>query len=369
MNKERILEALNKIKARTYKGSSICDGWVYHTLPFEDLPKMQSHRGYTFERWKHIQEKSGVNFENKTLIDLGCSVGAFSIFTTKAGAIVTGYDYDPDSLKVAQIISEEMDLSILFNQSVIDINFLKKLPRVDIILWLSQWMWFVKQHGLEEGKDALFEIGKHSNTLLFESAANDAAAKIPGTTQETIAEWLEECTAYSQIIDIGTAGGWHGNRHVFVCHKPEYLFKGNRTQRIERISRGIIRKTYMPSDEWMIAREEECLRRLENYNHFPKFLGKTERTIDISYCGRISPFGHLSDQKKEIINALKACGITHRDIKPPNILRLKNIMYLIDFGWALLDSEEDTPSPAPPTLGGVRYKDNKWNDAKVMEEL
>lgn len=372
MNQERVLKALERIKARTYGGSSICDSWVYHTLPFEGLPHIQSHRGMTMDRWNHIMGSSGIDFDGKSVADFGCSVGAFSLLIARdtEATKVTGYDYDPDSLEVAKVLAEELGLAekTSFVHTTIDQDFLKNLSHYDIIIWMSQWMWIVKQHGLDVGKDMLFEVGRHTDTLLFESAANDAAAKIEGTTQETIKEWLFECTAFSDIRDIGFTPGWHGDRHIHICSKPEYELSGNRSK-IERISRDVVRKTYTPEDKWMVDREEICLKRLEAYRNFPKFVGKTENTVDISYCGRVQPCNDLwdfEDQKRDILRALEDCRITHRDVKPKNVLRLNGIMYLVDFGWALLDDETDESVPTPPTLGGQRYEGHKWDDAHAM---
>lgn len=357
---------LANIKGRSYPGSSVASSTLYHDLPFIEFKEIRSHRKNTLDRWNLIKAKSEIDWAGKTIIDLGCNVGGVSLLAARSGSIVTGYDYDKNSLALARYAALKLGLDkVIFTEVQIDSNFIMNLGKVHVYLWLSQWMWMVKKYGIDVGKDMLFEMSKKGGVLIFESASSDAMAAIKGTTQKTIKEWLWECTGFTSITDIGFVPGWN-NRHIFVCKKPVFKWSGY-TATVERVGRNRLRKTYKQPFRWMAKREAECLRRLAKYDNFPKLLWEAGNYIDISYCG----IRKKVNDKKQCMNILKALEeqkIIVRDINPKNLLNLNGTIFLIDMGWATLDFEKDTPVPAPSILGGRWYeKNNKTNDKRAME--
>lgn len=364
---EQIREAVACLQPRKHPGSNVAPKTLYHDLPFEGFDEIPAHRKQSRQRWDLIQAKSGVSFSGKHVIDIGCSVGAMSLLAAKAGAAtVTGYDYDQESLNIAKLAATKMKLQgMRFIYANIKSDFLKHVNKVDIILWLANWMWMVKQHGMEAAKDMLFDASMKAKEMIFESAANDGMARIPDCTQEKIGKWLWECTGYSQIKDIGFARGWN-NRHVFVCRAPINVWKGF-TAMIQRISRTTMRKQFRRDFWWMAEREIQCMRRLEKYPNFPRILGHGPGYVDITYCGNREDISAKRDQAMAILDALEAENIVHRDVNPKNLLMLNGKMHLVDFGWALLDDEKESEHKAPAALGGKYYRNNKWDDRKAME--
>ena len=365
-----VQEAVGRIKGRAYQGSSIAAGTLYHNLPFNGFDHLKSHRMGTRDRWNLIKDKSGVDFKGKTVLDLGCNVGGMSIFAAQEKAhTVIGFDHDKESIALAKLAIEKLglkDKNIDFRADTISLEWIQSLRHFNIIMWLSQWMWSAKQYGLDMAKDMMFAASQKCNIMIFESAANDAMAAIKGATQDDIHKWLCENTMFSSVKDIGFVPTWN-SRHIFVCEVPIGFWRGF-TSTVVRINRSTMRKTYRQQFLWMIEREAKFLKMLEGYPNFPKLVATGNNYIDISYCGNRSDIRPLGNQCQEILKVLKEKKITHRDINPKNLLTLYNRLYLVDFGWALLEGEKDTPVAAPAnSLGGKYYRGHRWDDAKAME--
>lgn len=354
---------LDKIKGRSYQGSSVHDAKTYHELPFPGFETIPAHRKGTLERWNLIRRESEVDFSNLKVLDIGCSVGAMSILAAQQGASVTGIDHDDQSIEMAKLVASKLKLDINFQCSKIDLEAMKRWKPYDCIIWLAQWMWMVKQYGIEVGKDMLFEISRLTKILIFESASDDGMAAIKGATQDDIQKWLWENTMYSSVVDIGFVPGWN-NRHTFICKVPILIWRGY-TASIVRTTRTKMRKQFKPQFGWMAEREAECLRRMRNHDHFPKVFDVGKDWLDISYCGNRLP---IKDKQQcvDIMKALKECGIKHRDINPKNLLTMNDKLYLVDFGWSLMDDELDTPMAAPPVLGGRWYTGKSDDDETAM---
>lgn len=123
----------------------------------------------------------------------------------------------------------------------------------------------------------------------------------------------------------------------------------------------------------LIENERRILKKL-NSIHFPKLIEELEDRISIEDCGKPLTIDNLpNDWKVQLISILmelKDEGVTHRDIKPDNLMVKDNIIKLIDFGWAILDGEQDTP----PSCLGFPYKaswgfDDSFSMKKIIKEF
>lgn len=355
------------IKGRKYGGSSLRDGKLYHDLPFNGLDGFKSHRGRTRQRIEQIA--SLVNVYEKYIVDIGCSVGGLSLGMVEKGAeFVDGIDYDMNSISVAEEASSSLGFNgnTSFSVENIDLNLIKSIEDMDIVLWLSQWMWFVKQYGLDTGKQALFEISRNNKVLVFESAADDAMAAIKGTTQDDIKKWLYENTCYNIIDEHESVGGWH-NRKLFVCKNPVPRIKDKwhaSMSVIDRIAPDKIKKTFKQKNLWAQEREVKALKRLESSKHFPTVIEDGDGYMVMQYAGRENMLTKdLISQAHEIIADLKKARIKHRDIRSENLLVLSGNLSLIDFGWCIFDDEKDTPVES-----ATRFKDHgNIDEVKILK--
>jgi len=368
MNPVELLNASAKVGVRRYQGSSLRRGTTYHELPFDEFKAVPSHRKNTIDRWNLIKTKSGIDFQRRTLLDLGCSVGAFCLLAAKEGCReVIGIDYDEDSINFGKFVAARMGHNnIKYFCKKLAPNSFEEFPIYDITLWLSHWMWIVKQYGIEAAKDMMYNVSLKTNILVFESAADDAMAAIKGATQDNIKQWLAESIIHADVEDIGFIPAWNA-RHIFVCKRPLKTWRNAYTSVVNRINRTTVRKTYKPQFKWMAKREVECYRRLEGQKNFPRVVGHGDGYIDLPYCGSQQNIQGKKDQCETILLALEAAGLKHNDINPKNLLTLNNTIHCIDMGWATMDNEKDTPVPMPSVCGGKYYANNKGNDRKAME--
>jgi len=344
-----IEEKIAQIKGKEYGGSSTKDGKLYHELPFPRWSHFRRHRGGTIERIENIL--GWVDIEGKTVLDLGCSVGGLSFGMIQNDAkYVLGMDYDKQSIDVANEVKGIMKYdNVDFVCRDITIESIRALPDFDIILWFSQWMWSVKQYGLNYAKELLYEVSKKGRVMLFESAADDGMARIKDITQDDIEKWLFENSVYERVKRTPSTSGWM-NRDIFIGTYPLVRIESTRraaTSIIERIGRNQVKKmfrTYPKDCLSMQEREVKALKMLEKYDHYPKLLEEGDGYIVMDFVGRRNQvqYGKMKPQALEILKELKEVGITHRDMVRKNFLAMNGKLYLIDFGWVVFKDEDIT---------------------------
>ena len=320
-------ELISKVGVTYRDGSSTLPGVAYHEVP---LSGMKFHRGGTTARVEAISK--AVPLQGKRVLDIGCSVGGISQGLAISGAEVIGIDADPDAIAVAREVCPSGEFIVGKIDEV-------TLPKVDVVVWLSQWMWSVKQSGREHGLRLLFDIPYKTGAkwMVFESAANDGKAKMPGVTQKNIMNWLTEYSPYTIVKDAGAVGQWlsHASRHMFVCARPVNEWDGCKAKIVRPWYDRVI-KTYEPEGMSLKETESKCLRRLEKYPEFPKILKEEANYIVVEWAGgRARSYRGLL----EIVEILKKENIVHRDINPLNLRMKDDRLMLIDFGWALIDGE------------------------------
>lgn len=337
---------------------------VYQNIP--SRPEIPFHRDKSDWRAERICEL--VDMGLKSVVDLGCSVGTMSDVFTKHGAEpILGVDHDKESIALAQSLYPDIDFMV----GDISKAMLQNFQYSDVVVWTSQFMWMVKQYGMEYSLDFLFELSKKCDTLVFETAGrNDGSAPLD-MGQEDILPMLIKNTCFQKITDHGP---WNDNwspRNVFVCENPRLKWESHLST-VERIDRKTIRKTYDVNSDRALeicGREQSFLTTLQGKPNFPKIQKKTSHSIDMDYAG--IPALWIPDMDRfEIELSLSGWKITHRDIQPSNLLWDGQHVILIDFAYAVLPGDVTNYHY---DLGGKYKCPHGFNDEyslrKVQQEL
>jgi len=369
----RITGALERLgRDKTFAGSSTIAGWAYHDLP---LPEgwIPSHRKGTVKRLLKLREQLPIY--GARILDIGCSVGGISIGLGLLGALeVIGIDYDKSAIALARAMAEKYAVSNVRFQAAFLENV--RLPEVDIVVWLSQWMWVVKQHGLDKGLDLLFEVPYQTGApwMVFESAASDGLGAIPGATQHDIENWLRSWSPYARVENVGPfADGWRPpgqERMVFVCTDPILEWIGYQAI-VRRLNRLTVVKCYKPGYEWAARVEIECLRRLSKYGHFPRVVSWGPGWVREEWVGfpvRTTGTKVSMENLVAIERALEEQCIVHHDICPENLCVRDGKLFLIDFGWASLDGNS-LSIELPKRLGRGYYEMGEVDDRGAFKRV
>lgn len=111
----------------------------FHNLNLEGVFTAPNHflGDYPQIKWKTFQDALPKNLNGKTVLDIGCNAGFYSIEMKRRGASrVVGIDHDEAYLAQARFAAEVLDEQIEFVQmSVYDVAQLKE--RFDVVLFMG----------------------------------------------------------------------------------------------------------------------------------------------------------------------------------------------------------------------------------------
>jgi len=361
MGIEDLIARLGTNKA---EGSSMAPGVPYQNIP--GVPIM-AHREHSEVRAATIAEMVPVS--GKTILDLGCNVGTISGYLSLLGAEVTGLDHDEHSIAVAKEVHAKNG-NANFDVATIDLDLIKSLPHFDIIVWLSQFNWLAKQRGLEYALECLWEIGKHCDTLVFETAGRGDGQASLDYSQEEILNLLCKNTIFRDIQDRGQWNDLWTPRNVFVCQRPLIKHEGFFAETYPG-EIGTVLKVYK---EWEYSKQTKdryamFLKILSPFGVVPQIKAETADTILMSWEGPQARFLPERDLTK-ILHVLKKADITHRDITPENLTFNGEGIMLLDFSFAVFPNEVTMVSK---DLGGKYKCPHGFNDEyslrKIQQEL
>ena len=212
---------LSHIVGGKYDGSSLENGLPYHS--FFGL-RVRSHRGDVGPRAEQILDN--IDVAGLQGVDLGCNIGGITFSMERAGASMTGVDYDEGAIHIARVVGDELGSSAKFTAaSISPQNLLGFCRGRQLVVWLAQWMWFVRQHGKEQGIEALRRISKETQILVFESSFGDGMAgplmRQLGITKPLVKEIISD--HFDLVRDLGRShDGWH-RREIIIAARGKGL--------------------------------------------------------------------------------------------------------------------------------------------------
>jgi len=162
----------------------------------------------------------------KTVLDIGCSEGYFTIELAKRGYSVTALDADPRRVAVTRYLSTIRNLKVSCEVGKWE-TFLQKPAHFDSILFLSVFHHNMLRMGVEEAFKSLRLLRGKSDRLFLETPLSsekigwlekDGLSEKKGLyrfTEEEFAERIKKETGYT-LIDT-----WRGIRPIFLLEAKE----------------------------------------------------------------------------------------------------------------------------------------------------
>ena len=169
---------LQKVELYTIIKMQMID--VYQPLACTNSVKAQRHNG-SLGRWQAIEMELG-NLEGSAL-DIGCNFGFFTFQMARKGLFCVGIESERLSYHICNLIKEVGEFeNAVFLKAVVDGQFCKKLPTVDVTIFLSVFHHIVRQFGIEAATHLVQELmGKTRRVLFFET----------GQSNETNTSWAK----------------------------------------------------------------------------------------------------------------------------------------------------------------------------------
>jgi tRNA (mo5U34)-methyltransferase len=111
----------------------------FHNLNLKGVATAPEHflGDYPAIKWREFADAIPADLSGKTVLDIGCNAGFFSMEMKRRGAArVLGIDFDPDYLRQARFAAEVEGLEIEFREmSVYDVGALGE--RFDLVLFIG----------------------------------------------------------------------------------------------------------------------------------------------------------------------------------------------------------------------------------------
>lgn len=158
------------------------------------------------KQWAIISEQ--VDFQGKTVLDLGCGKGDILFRACDAGATTLGIDMDQNNVK------HILDIRPEINVGVGDIEFMPAWPWIDIIICFSVLPYLKYPERLLEW------INRKSKVAFIECQySGDGPGFAFLTDNDAMREWLLAAGQFEKVQPIGHTfvEGRNKNRFIWMC--------------------------------------------------------------------------------------------------------------------------------------------------------
>lgn len=177
------------------------------------------------DRWALI--KSAVtDYQASSLLDLGSAEGYYVLQSAKeCGIISLGVDADVRRFSIAQSqLAAERIANAGFLFAVIDKEFLSKLPKFDVIVFLSVMHHMMYSHGIDYCRDILAQLkDKIGKAMIFEMGQSNELknkwAKLLPNMGNNPHKWIKEfllSAGFSSVTKIGESDSYNKDRNRAV---------------------------------------------------------------------------------------------------------------------------------------------------------
>lgn len=178
-------------------------GKIYQDYPWPPLDTLPAKRETTAERLQFIGDNClAFPWTGMSVLDIGCANGALSIGFAKAGATVTGWDWNKADLDVAKDAAKQLGVSVKFQERSIEGGI--REGRWDIIVYLSVWKWIAWRAGIGTANETLSGMSEHCGMLIFESGLTGTGIDLVPVSTRAIEPLLHNKTGFKNIEEVGT---------------------------------------------------------------------------------------------------------------------------------------------------------------------
>jgi len=153
---------------------------IYQPIPWFGVQTAKRCEG-TLKRWEAINNELG--FTEGSVLDIGCDLGFFTFQMVRRGFFCIGIETSALPHHICNLIKEIGEFeNAVFLKANVDGQFCKKLPTVDVTIFLSVFHHIVRQFGIETATHLVQELmGKTKKVLFFET----------GQSNETNTSWAK----------------------------------------------------------------------------------------------------------------------------------------------------------------------------------
>jgi len=210
-----------KLGTNNSAGSSIFNGHAYHKVPM--IQGVKTHKDTVEFEFDEILKYACPETKGKKILDIGCSVGYNTIEMVQRGAIVTAYEPDIHSLRVARAVGHYSMDHGYWQQStpptIKYIMFTECEQDYDLCIMMNVSMWILKQSGWHGLEMAMESIAKHCKTLVYQTAHAESKGDCvieEFKNKDDIREHLLKA-GFKSVEWIRDTGRHGGIRSLFVC--------------------------------------------------------------------------------------------------------------------------------------------------------
>jgi hypothetical protein len=138
---------------------------IYQPLPWLGIDKAQRYDS-TLQRWHAIAGE--LDGSTGCALDIGCNLGFFTFQMARRGFFCLGIEGDALLYHICNLIKEvgEFDNTV-FTRAMVDEQFSKTLPTVDVTLFLSVFHHIVRTSGMDKASRLMVELMRKTRQIMF----------------------------------------------------------------------------------------------------------------------------------------------------------------------------------------------------------
>jgi tRNA (mo5U34)-methyltransferase len=109
----------------------------YHNLDLRGVPTNPDNPDYPLSRWRLLEPHVAPDLTGKTVLDLGCNAGYFSLRMRERGAEVLGVDWFPEAIEQARFAAQVLGIDVEYRLQNIYEFVLNEDRPFDYVLFLG----------------------------------------------------------------------------------------------------------------------------------------------------------------------------------------------------------------------------------------